>query len=65
MVGLLYQRTRDFASGTRVKAFSGIERAAVLKLDRLDSAQSLIDLAALPRNQVASLKGDHHQTLRS
>ena len=32
------QRTRDFAAGRRVKAFSGIERPARLKLDRLESA---------------------------
>jgi proteic killer suppression protein len=39
------KRTRDFAAGTRVKAFSGFERAARLKLDRLESAISLRDLA--------------------
>ena len=32
------KRTRDFASGERVKAFSGIERPARLKLDRLEAA---------------------------
>jgi plasmid maintenance system killer protein len=29
------KRTADFAAGKRVKAFSGIERAARMKLDRL------------------------------
>jgi len=51
-------RTRDFAIGKRVKAFSGIERAARLKLDRLEAAISLKDLAALPGNRFEGLKGD-------
>ncbi len=51
-------RTRDFAIGKRVKAFSGIERAARLKLDRLEAAVSLKDLAALPGNRFEGLKGD-------
>ena len=29
------KRTRDFVAGKRVRAFSGIERAARLKIDRL------------------------------
>jgi proteic killer suppression protein len=41
------KRTKDFAIGKRVKEFSGIERAACLKLDRLEAAVSLKDLAAL------------------
>jgi toxin HigB-1 len=40
------KRTRQFAAGLRVKAFSGIERAAQLKLDRLEAAASLRDLAS-------------------
>jgi len=52
------KRTRDFALGKRVKAFSGIERAARLKLDRLEAAVSLKDLAALPGNRFEALKGD-------
>ena len=51
-------RTADVALGKRVKAFSGIERAARLKLDRLEAAQSLQDLAALPGNRLEALKGD-------
>src|ERR1700692_1656175 len=39
------KRTRDFAAGKRVKAFSGIERPAHLKLDRLGAAVMLGDLA--------------------
>jgi proteic killer suppression protein len=51
------KRTRDFAAGRRVKAFSGIERAARLKLDRLEAAVELKDLAALPGNRLEALKG--------
>ena len=52
------KRTREFASGKRVKAFSGIERAARLKLDRLEAAVSLKDLAGLPGNRFEALLGD-------
>ncbi len=52
------KRTVDFAVGKRVKAFSGIERATRLKIDRLDAASSLKDLAALPGNRFQALKGD-------
>lgn len=51
------KRTRDFASGKRVKAFSGIDRVARLKLDRLEAAVELKDLAALPGNRLEALKG--------
>lgn len=52
------RRTRDFAAGKRVKAFSGIERPARLKLDRLEAATSIRDLAALPGNRFEALAGD-------
>jgi len=52
------KRTRDFAAGKRVKAFSGIDRAARLKLDRLETAVELKDLGALPGNRLEVLKGD-------
>lgn len=52
------KRSWDFANGKRVKAFSGIERAARLKLDRLESATSMQDLAALPGNRFEALAGD-------
>jgi proteic killer suppression protein len=35
------KRTTDFAAGERLKAFSGIERSARLKLDRLEAAMSI------------------------
>ena len=52
------KRTSDFGSGKRIKAFSGIERAARLKLDRLEAAVELRDLRALPGNRLEALKGD-------
>ncbi|MBI2216078.1 MAG: type II toxin-antitoxin system RelE/ParE family toxin [Candidatus Rokubacteria bacterium] len=52
------KRTRHFAAGGRVKVFSGIERAARLKLDRLEAAVSLKDLATLPGNRLEALLGD-------
>ncbi|MGA8151158.1 MAG: type II toxin-antitoxin system RelE/ParE family toxin [Terriglobales bacterium] len=52
------KRTRDFGAGKRVKAFFGIERAARLKLDRLEAALVLKDLAVLPGNRFEALRGD-------
>lgn len=52
------KRTRNFAAGDRVKAFSAFDRSARLKLDRLDAATSLKDLAALPGNRFEALMGD-------
>jgi toxin HigB-1 len=52
------KRTKDFAAGKFVKAFSGFERAARLKLDRLEAATSIRDLAALPGNRFEVLVGD-------
>jgi proteic killer suppression protein len=51
------QRTRDFALGRRVKTLSGIERPARMKLDRLEGAVTLRDLAVLPGNRFEMLKG--------
>ena len=52
------KRTRDFSAGKRSKAFSGFDRSARLKLDRLEAATSLKDLAALPGNRFEALAGD-------
>ena len=49
---------RPLATGKRVKAFSGIEQASRLKIDRLEAAAALQDLAALPGNRFEALKGD-------
>ncbi len=52
------KRTREFADGNRVKAFSGFSRQAEMKLDQLEAAASLKDLAVLPGNRFEALKGD-------
>jgi toxin HigB-1 len=51
------KRTKELAEGNRVKAFSGFERKAELKLDQLEAATSLLDLS-LPGNRFEALKGD-------
>ena len=58
ILGYRDKRTRDFAAGKRVKALSGIERAARLKLDRLEAATGVMDLVALPGNRFEALAGD-------
>lgn len=52
------RRTIDLAHGKRVPAFTGIGRVARLKLDRLEAATTLHDLAALPGNRFERLKGN-------
>ena len=51
------KRSREFAEGNRIKAFTGFERQAVMKLDQLDAALSLPDLD-LPGNRLEALRGD-------
>jgi toxin HigB-1 len=58
IVGYRDKRTRDFAAGKHVKAFSAIERSARLKLDRMEAAAVLQDLSALPGNRFEALAGD-------
>jgi proteic killer suppression protein len=52
------KRTERFARGERIKEFSGIARQAETRLDRLDAAARLCDLAALPGNRFEALKGN-------
>jgi toxin HigB-1 len=52
------KRTEQFAKGDHVRAFSGFARQAEIRLDRLDAATNLADLAALPGNRLEALKGD-------
>jgi toxin HigB-1 len=58
ILGYRDKRTRDFAVGKRVKALSGIERSARIKLDRLEAAVTLRDLAVLPGNRLEALRGN-------
>ena len=52
------KRTRLFIEGGRVKAFSGFARQAEVRLDRLEAATSLVDLAAFAGNRFELLRGD-------
>ena len=56
--GFRNKRTRDFADGRRVKAFESIAERASMKLDQLEAAVSLDDLAALHGNRFEALRGD-------
>jgi toxin HigB-1 len=56
--GFRDKQTAQFNAGRRIKAFTGFDRAARLKLDRLEAAVSLTDLSALPGNRFETLKGD-------
>jgi len=58
ILGYRDKRTRDFADGKRVKAFSGFEKSARLKLDRVEAATSVRDLVALPGNRFEALAGE-------
>jgi proteic killer suppression protein len=51
-------KTERFAGGKHVRGFSGFARQAEIRLDRLEAATSLKDLAALPGNRLEALKGD-------
>ena len=51
------KRTERFARGERVKEFSGFARQAEIRLDRLEAASSLIDLAAFRGNRLEALYG--------
>ena len=57
IAGFADRRTEDFYNGRRVAAFSGFARTASRKLDQLDAATGLRDLAR-PGNRVERLKGD-------
>jgi toxin HigB-1 len=58
IVGFADKRTEQFHRGRHVPAFSGFARSAERKLDQLDTARSVADLAALPGNRLEALKGD-------
>jgi toxin HigB-1 len=55
------KRTSDFAAGKRVRAFTGFERTARLKMDRMEAAAAVRDLSALPGNRFERLKGDRKE----
>jgi toxin HigB-1 len=52
------RKTERFAAGEHVKEFSGFSRQAEIRLDRLDAATGLGDLAAIGGNRLEALEGD-------
>jgi proteic killer suppression protein len=52
------RKTGRFAKGEHVKEFSGFSRQAEIRLDRLEAATSLKDLAAISGNRLEALRGD-------
>lgn len=52
------RRTAAFAMGEHVPEFSGFRRQAEVRLDRLEAATSLRDLAALAGNRLEALRGN-------
>ena len=54
------RKTQRFADGYHVKDFSSFARQAESRLERLDAATSLKDLAGLSGNRLEALKG-HRQ----
>jgi proteic killer suppression protein len=52
------RKTKRFAEGKYVREFSGFSRQAEIRLDRLEAATNLKDLAAIGGNRLEALKGD-------
>jgi len=52
------RRTRQFADGEFVRPFQGFARQGWKRLEILNAAMSLADLAALPSNRLEALGGD-------
>ncbi len=52
------RRTEALFQGETVAAFQAIEKTTHRKLDMLDGATQLADLAAPPGNRLEALKGD-------
>ena len=52
------KRTEAFAHSVSQRAFRGSERQAWKRLEILDAATSLTDLAQLPSNRLEALRGD-------
>ena len=58
IIGFRDRLTARLAAGERVRKFAGFARQAESRLDRLDAATMLADLAALPGNRLEALKGE-------
>lgn len=58
ILGFKDKRTALFAQGEFVRAFQGFESQGWKRLEILDAALSLEDLAGLPSNRLEALRGD-------
>ena len=58
IVGFRNKKTEGFARGDYVREFSSFSQQAEARLDRLEAARSLGDLAALRGNRLETLHGD-------
>ena len=54
------KKTKAFADGEFVRAFQGFSGQAEKRMEILDAAESLNDLAALPGNRLEQLSGDRN-----
>jgi len=52
------RRTREFAEGEFVRQFQGFARQTYKRLEILNAATALADLAGLPSNRLETLRGD-------
>lgn len=52
--------TQKLFEGHRVRRFDGIRSQAERRLDRLDQATTLADLAGIPSNRLERLHGDRN-----
>jgi proteic killer suppression protein len=57
-LGFKDRRTEFFAKGEFVRAFQSFDRQGWKRLEILNAAASLADLAGLPSNRLETLKGD-------
>ena len=56
--GFKCKDTQKLYEGHRVRKFDGIRAQAERRLDRLDQATTLADLAGLPSNRLERLRGN-------
>jgi proteic killer suppression protein len=57
ILSYLDKRTEQFARGKFIRGFQGFERQGWKRLEILDAATGLADLAALPSNRLEALRG--------